>query len=104
MAKKRDAETPQAADAAPGGRAPPRLRLKLSELRDVTRELARLYRSMKAERMPLDRGKALVYVLSVLARVLEGGLLDRRVGELEKEVGRWQDVTSASRTSANGPL
>ena len=98
MAGKRPAEKTQAAEAAPGGPAPPRLRLKLSELRDVTRELARVYRAMKSEQMPLERGKALTYVLSVLARILEGGILDRRIGEIEKEVARWQDAANTSRT------
>ena len=97
MAGKRTAETSQAAEQAAGGRAPPRLRLKLSELRDVTRELARVYRAMKSEQMPLERGKALTYVLSVLARILEGGMLDRRVAEIEKELAKW-DATNASRT------
>ena len=82
MAKKRAAEKPQPSEQAPGGRAPPRLRLKLAVLRDVTRELARLYRSMKAEQMSLERGKALAYVLSLLSRVLEASELFRPLVEL----------------------
>jgi len=63
--------------------APKRLRLPLATVKDVQRELARVYRLFRAEAISESRAKSLAYVLSLLGRLIEGGDLERRIAELE---------------------
>jgi len=77
----------QQADPAGKPAGPSRLRLPLKDLRDVQRELARVYRAMKADQMPLVKGRTLVYALSMLSRSIEGSELERRVVMLEQQLG-----------------
>ena len=70
--------------ATPNDRpAPPRLRLPLATLEDVRRELARLYREARSDRVPVADASRLANILATLARIIEGGDLTRRVEELE---------------------
>jgi len=55
------------ADAGDAGDPPPRKRRKsLATLDDVAAEMGRVYWAMKHNELALDKGKALVYVLSVM--------------------------------------
>lgn len=73
--------------AAPADRpAPPRpsrLRLPLATTEDVRRELARLYREARSDRVPVADASKLASILATLGRIIEGGDLLRRVEELE---------------------
>lgn len=76
------AETRANAGAAPKP-TPSRLRLKLATIEDVRRELARLYREAKSGQRNVQDASRLAHVLSVLARLIEGADLERRVLALE---------------------
>lgn len=78
---------------------PPRLRLKLATIDDVRRELARLYREAKSGTRNVQDASRLAHVLSVLARLIEGADLERRVQALEaaaKTNGRRNPDTQGS--------
>lgn len=62
---------------------PPRLRLKLSTIDDVKRELARLYRSAKAGQMDVGNASKLANMLALLGRLIEGADLERRIAAIE---------------------
>ena len=72
------------ADADDPADPPARLRLKLSTVGDVSRELARLYRDAKAGRRDVADASKLANILSILGRLIEGAELERRVEELER--------------------
>jgi hypothetical protein len=62
---------------------PRRLRLPLSTARDVRRELARLYRSMKAGQVQPADGTKLAYVLNILRQTIEASDIEQRISALE---------------------
>lgn len=74
--------------------APTRLRIPLRTADDVARELARLYRQMKAGRIPTADGSRLAYVLHLLRQTIEVGSLEQRIEALEnaaqKGLSKWQ--------------
>lgn len=63
---------------------PRRLRLPLSTAVDVRKELARLYRQMKAGQIPPADGTKLAYVLNVLRQTIETSDIEQRLEALEK--------------------
>jgi hypothetical protein len=69
-------------DASTGALVPiPRTPLKT--LDHVRNELAKVYRAMKAGRLPSEDGTKRAYVLSTLGKVIEASILERRVQALE---------------------
>jgi hypothetical protein len=62
----------------------PRLRIPLNTASDVQRELARLYRQMKAGQIPTQDGSRLAYVLNLLRQSIETGDLEARIQALEQ--------------------
>ena len=62
---------------------PPRLRLKLNSIDDVKAEMARLYREGKAGQRDVQDVSRLANVLSLLARMIEGSDLEKRIAALE---------------------
>ena len=62
---------------------PPRLRLKLATIDDVKTELSRLYREGKAGTRDVAEVSKLANVLALLARMIEGSDLERRIAALE---------------------
>lgn len=62
---------------------PPRLRLKLNSIDDVKAEMARLYREGKAGQRDVQDVSRLANVLALLARMIEGSDLERRIAALE---------------------
>ncbi len=61
----------------------PRLRLKLNSIDDVKAEMARLYREGKAGTRDVSDVSRLANVLALLARMIEGSDLERRIAALE---------------------
>ena len=74
--------------------ATPRLRIPLRSAGDVQRELARLYRQMKAGEIAPADGTKLAYVLNLLRAAIEAGDLEQRIQTLERDAERirkgWQ--------------
>jgi hypothetical protein len=66
---------------------PPRLRLKLATADDVRRELAKLYREARTDRVPVADASRLANVLQILARCIETSDLEARITELEGKHG-----------------
>ena len=62
---------------------PPRLRLKLNSIDDVKAEMARLYREGKAGQRDVQDVSRLANVLALLARMIEGSDLEKRIAALE---------------------
>lgn len=61
----------------------PRLRLPLKSVEDVRREMARVYRDMRSNRLDRADGCKLAYVLSSLGKLIELSDLERRISILE---------------------
>jgi len=64
----------------------PRRRLPLASVEDVARETARLYRAMKAGDLDVQDGSKMAYVLVGLGKLLELGILEKRLRALEKTI------------------
>ena len=58
---------------------------RLKTLEDVRRYLAHLIKSIEADEIDQAKGGRLAYIASILIRAIEGGELERRVVELEKQ-------------------
>lgn len=95
MAKKRtangtlDAEkrTPKRArtiDASTGAVLPPVARTPLKTIEQLSRELARVYRSVKAGDLPSEEGSRRAYIINTLGKLLESADLERRLDQLER--------------------
>jgi hypothetical protein len=66
----------------------PRLRIPLRTVREIRRELARVYRDMRTNRIEDQQGTRLSYVLFTLGRLVELDDLETRLGALEQAVER----------------
>lgn len=64
---------------------PPRLRLKLSTVGDVRRELARVYRGGKSGNIPIGDASRLANILLILTRCIESGDFENRLLALEEQ-------------------
>ena len=74
--------------ASAGERATPtprRVRCPLRTQGEIGDELARLYRRARAGEIDVQAAGRLAYVLSLLAKVLEAGDLERRIEALEAQ-------------------
>lgn len=67
---------------------PRQRRIKLATLRDVQREMARVYRDMRNGRLDPSDGTKLTYTLATLGKLIETGELERRVEALELQQER----------------
>lgn len=72
----------QSAPPAKRGRA-----IRLKSMNDVRIELAHVYTDMKYDRVPLDKGKGLIYALTQIGHVIDGSNQEKRMDELEKLLG-----------------
>jgi hypothetical protein len=85
MAEKDIANTSEVIDGTKLKIVPlPRLRLPLASVRDCRREMGRVYRDMRANRLDKADGTKLAYVLSQLGKMLELDELEERVLALEQ--------------------
>ncbi len=62
----------------------PRKRLPLKTVSDVRREMGRVYRDMRANRLDTQEGGRLAYVLFNLGKLIELDELEQRVTALEQ--------------------
>jgi hypothetical protein len=73
-------------DAEGGGGIPPRgrSRLRLDSLDRVRREMAKLYRAAAYDRTrDVNDASKLAHILTMIARILEGSDLEKRIAALE---------------------
>ena len=94
MAKKDSEEAALVVDGVEVLARATRLRIPLRSAGDVQRELARLYRQMKAGEIAPADGTKLAYVLNLLRAAIEAGDLEQRIQTLERDAERirkgWQ--------------
>jgi hypothetical protein len=69
----------------PAAPAAPRLRLRLTNIDEVKRELARLYRETRAKRVDTQEASRMANMLSILGRLIEGSDLEARLSAMERE-------------------
>lgn len=62
---------------------PGRRRIPLETQEQVRHEMARCYRAMRHGELPTQDGTRLVYVLATISKLIEAGVLERRLDELE---------------------
>lgn len=67
------------------GAVVPLQRTPLNNLENVKRELARVYRRVKAGELPSEEGSKRAYILSTLGKIIEAADLERRIAALEQE-------------------
>jgi hypothetical protein len=67
------------------GAVVPLQRTPLNNLENVKRELARVYRRVKAGDLPSEEGSKRAYILSTLGKIIEAADLERRIAALEQE-------------------
>ncbi|RIQ20023.1 hypothetical protein D0849_08245 [Bordetella avium] len=87
MAEKDNANSPENGTwevLPPDPTHPKRMRLPLATADDVRKEMARLYRQMKAGQIAPGDGTKFAYVLTQLRQAIETGDLEARLLALEK--------------------
>lgn len=87
MAEKDNANSPENGAwevLPPDPTHPKRMRLPLTTADDVRKEMARLYRQMKAGQIAPSDGTKFAYVLTQLRQAIETGDLEARLLALEK--------------------
>jgi hypothetical protein len=100
-AENRSTKSPRTFDASTGDLVPiPRTPLKT--LDHVRNELAKVYRAMKAGKLPAEDGTKRAYVLSTLGKVIEASILERRVQALELHLQRVQGQELLSGRASQG--
>ena len=83
-AEKRTAKRVRTIDSSTGAVLPtPRTPLKTLE--QLSRELARVYRSVKAGNLPSEEGSRRAYIINTLGKLLESADLERRLDALERQ-------------------
>lgn len=64
----------------------PQKKIALSDLESTRREMASVYRDMRSGRIDTQDGTRLVYALAQIGKLIELAMLERRIGELEKQL------------------
>jgi len=96
--EKRTPKRPVLVDGSTGGllpTTPAAQRTPLKTLEHVKRELARVYRLVKAGCLPSEEGSKRAYILVQLGKVIEAADLERRLELLERELSP-RDATALS--------
>jgi hypothetical protein len=66
----------------------PRVRSRLTCVREVRREMAKVYCEARAGTMRTDTATRLVYILTQLSNLIRDSELEQRVEQLEQELSR----------------
>lgn len=84
-------------DGADGkeGALPPRLRMKLASMKDLTKELGRLYRETRAGRIDTQDASRMANMLAILGRLIEGSDMEARVEALEEALAKAESTPRA---------
>ena len=72
-----------ASASTPPPAKPKRYRAKLSSVRDVNREIQRVYRECRSGLLDVSDGSKLAHILSLIARIHETSDLEARLAALE---------------------
>lgn len=97
--KKAGTKEPLTVDAATGLADPTPAPVDLARIVDVRREMARIYRGMKAGEIEANTGSKLVWVLAQIGSMIELEEFERRIAELEERaVGGARSLPAPART------
>jgi hypothetical protein len=66
----------------------PRSRLRLNSVREVRRELCKIYAEARCGEIPTQTATRLAYLLQVLAAMIRDGDMEDRIATLEEEIKR----------------
>lgn len=66
----------------------PAPKIDLRDAHAIRRELAAVYRDMRGKRIETQDGTRLAYVLDLIRRAYESGVLQDRIEALERTIGR----------------
>lgn len=69
-----------------GDRKPPTPRLRLGSIREVRREMAKVYAEARAGDLPTSAATRLVYILNAISTLIRDSELEQRVQQLEQEI------------------
>jgi hypothetical protein len=61
-----------------------RYRCKLDSLGDIRREMGRIYREARSEKLPTGEASRLVFMLASIGRIIADSDLERRIQQLEE--------------------
>lgn len=94
MAEKRTVKPAATRAKSRAASSPPRVRCPLRTIDDVKVELARLYRQAKSKKVDSVDASRMANMLSILARLIEGADLERRIEAIEvkqrEDQASWQ--------------
>lgn len=84
---RRNPPCPAPAGAAIAPPPPPRPPRSLATVGAIRREAARIYREARDGTLPVEHASKLANILQIIARLVEGGDLERRIEALEEAKG-----------------
>jgi hypothetical protein len=77
---------PVTIDATSGTRTPTPSKIKLNELEDVRREMARVYREARGGRMDASEAGRLAYILTGIGKLIEATEIEKRLSQMERKL------------------
>jgi hypothetical protein len=77
---------PATIDGASGTCTPTPPKIKLNELEDVRREMARVYREARAGRMDTSEAGRLAYILTGIGKLIEATEIEKRLAQMERKL------------------
>jgi hypothetical protein len=77
---------PVTIDGTSGTCTPTPSKIKLNELEDVRREMARVYREARGGKMDISEAGRLAYILSSIGKLIEATVIEKRLEHLERKL------------------
>ena len=77
-------DCPVTVDQAGNGLTPTPPKIDLRDAQAIRREMAVVYRDMRSGKMETQDGTRLVYVLDMIRKAYETGILEERITQLER--------------------
>jgi len=79
-------KTPVTIDASTGKPDPTPVKIKLSSIEDVRREMATIYREARAGITDISDAGRLAYILTGIGKLIEVEQVEKRLNELERKL------------------
>ena len=77
---------PVTIDATSGARIPAPSKIKLNELEDVRREMARVYREARSGKMDASEAGRFAYILTGIGKLIEATEIEKRLAQMERKL------------------
>ncbi|MBL0168490.1 MAG: hypothetical protein IPP85_15830 [Propionivibrio sp.] len=82
----REKHPPVTIDAATGKPDPTPPKIKLSNIEDVRREMAKIYREARSGKLDISDAGRLAYVLTGIGKLIEVEVIEKRLIDLERKM------------------